>query len=88
MDDGVLDDQAVTGLLRDVFAGDLTTAIGTCGECGASEALGAAHVFQGAGVVLRCPHCDHALMKIVRAESRLWIGFPGALTMEVARGAS
>jgi hypothetical protein len=88
MDDGILDGQAAAGLLRDVFAGDLTTAIGTCGACGASEALGSAHVFQGAGVVLRCPHCDHALVKIVRAESRVWIGFPGALTMEVARGAS
>ncbi len=86
MDDMTLDGNAVAGLLAEVFAGAATSAIGTCARCGASEAMGSAHAFQGAGVVLRCAHCDHALVKIVRADTRLWIGFPGALTMEVAVG--
>ncbi len=33
------------------------------------------HVFRGAGIVLRCPHCDNALVKIVKAETRMWIDF-------------
>jgi uncharacterized protein DUF6510 len=52
--------------------------------CGATEAVGAIDVFRGAGVVLRCPHCDSALVKIVKSGTRLWIGFPGVRTLEVA----
>ena len=84
MDDKMVDGNAVAGLLREVFAVEMTTAIGTCAGCGAAEAIGAVHVFQGAGTVLRCPHCDNTLMKIVRDDTRLWIGFPGLRTLEVA----
>ena len=83
MDALMLDGNAVAGLLQEVFAVEMTTAIGTCGNCGATEAVGAIHVFRGAGIVLRCPHCDNALVKIVRDDTRLWIGFPGVRTLEV-----
>jgi hypothetical protein len=84
MDASMLDGNAVAGLLQEVFAVEMTTAIGTCGSCGAAEAVGAIHVFRGAGIVLRCPHCDNTLVKIVRNDTRLWIGFPGLRTLEVA----
>ena len=84
MDEKMLDGNAVAGLFREVFAVEMTTAIGTCADCGAAEAIGAGHVFQGAGTVLRCRHCDNTLVKIVRADTRLWIGFPGLQTLEVA----
>ena len=84
MDELMLDGNAVAGLLQEVFAVEMTTAIGTCAGCGAAEAVGAIHVFRGAGIVLRCPHCDNALVKIVRDDARLWIGFPGVRTLEVA----
>ena len=32
--------------------------------CGATDAVGALHVFRGAGIVMRCPHCDNALVTI------------------------
>lgn len=86
MDPRMLDGNAVAGLLSEVFAAEMTTAIGTCNQCGAQEVVGAAHAYQGAGMVLRCPRCDQALMKIVRAEDRLWIAFPGVQTLEVAIG--
>jgi hypothetical protein len=82
MDASKLDGNAVAGLLREVFAAEMTTAIGTCGGCGTAEALGAVHVFHGAGAVLRCPHCDNPLVKIVRSDTRVWIGFPGLQTLE------
>ena len=88
MEPMMLDGNAVAGVLREVFADEMTTAIGTCGRCGASEAVGAAHVYRGAGVVLRCSRCEHALVKIVRADSRMWISFPGIQTLEVAVGAT
>jgi hypothetical protein len=83
MDELMLDGNAVAGLLQEVFAVEMTTAIGTCNGCDAAEAVGAIHVFRGAGVVLRCPHCNNPLIKIVRDDTRLWIGFPGIRTLEV-----
>jgi hypothetical protein len=77
MDESMLDGNAVAGLLREVFTVEMTTAAGTCGGCGATEPVGAMHVYRGAGVVLRCPYCNHALVKIVKNDVRLWIAFPG-----------
>jgi hypothetical protein len=83
MDALMLDGNAVAGLLQEVFAVEMTTAIGTCANCGASEAVGAVRVYIGAGVVLRCPHCENALVKIVKDESRLWIAFPGVRALAI-----
>jgi hypothetical protein len=84
MDALMLDGNAVAGLLQEVFAVEMTTVVGTCAGCGAAEAVGAVRVFRGAGVVLRCPHCDNALVKIVRDDARLWISFPGVRALQVA----
>ena len=84
MDALMLDGNAVAGLLQEVFAVEITTAIGTCGNCGATEPIGAVHVFRGAGVVLRCPRCDNTLMTIVKDDTRVWISFPGVRTLLVA----
>jgi Family of unknown function (DUF6510) len=83
MDASMLDGNAVAGLLQEVFAVEMTTAIGTCSSCGAAGAVGAMHLYRGAGIVLRCPHCENTLVKIVRADTRLWIGFPGLRTLEI-----
>jgi hypothetical protein len=84
MDARMLDGNAVAGLLQEVFAVEVTTAVGMCAGCGAAAPVGEAHVFEGAGVALRCSHCDNALVKIVKAGSRVWIGFPGLRALEVA----
>ena len=80
----MLDGNAVAGVLQEVFAAAVTTAIGTCSTCGVSEPLGAVHVFRDAGDVLRCPHCDNS-MKIVRGGDRLWISFSGIRTNSLNR---
>ena len=80
----MLDGNAVAGLLREVFAVEMTTAIGTCGGCGAAGPVGAAHLYRGAGIVLRCPHCGNVLAKIVTNGSRVWIDFQGIRTLEVS----
>jgi uncharacterized protein DUF6510 len=33
--------------------------------------------------VLRCPHCDNTLAKIVKNDSRAWIDLTGIRTLEV-----
>jgi hypothetical protein len=77
MDALMLDGNAVAGLLQEVFAAEMTTAIETCANCGVREPLGAVHVFRGAGIALRCPHCDELLGAIVEGRGRIWIAFPG-----------
>jgi len=34
LEDGVLDGNAIGGLLIEVFGTEMTTAVGTCGSCG------------------------------------------------------
>jgi len=84
MDPQMLDGNAIAGMLQDVFAVEMTTAIETCRSCGATEPLGAAHVYRGAGTVMLCPHCDNPLVKIVRDGARMWIGLPGLAMLQVA----
>jgi Family of unknown function (DUF6510) len=84
MDALMLDGNAVGGLLQEVFADDMTTAIGTCNTCGAAGPLGAVHVYRGAGTVLRCPQCDNVLAKIVKDGPRVWLDLRGIRTLDVA----
>jgi Family of unknown function (DUF6510) len=84
MDALMLDGNAIAGLLEEVFAVEMTTAIGTCNRCGAAEPVGAVHVYRGAGIVMRCPHCSNALVTIVKSDERVWISFPGVQALEVA----
>ena len=86
MTDMRLDGNAVAGVLRQVFTAEMTTAIGTCGQCGERQMIGALLAYQGAGVVLRCPGCDHALVKMVWGDARVWISFAGVQTLEIALG--
>jgi len=80
----MLDGNAIAALLQEVFAVEMTTAIGTCGGCGAAGPVGAVHVYRGAGIVLRCPHCNNVLAKLVRAERRVWISLSGIRSLELA----
>jgi hypothetical protein len=79
-----LDGNAAAGLLGEVFAGEVTTAVGTCDGCGSVDAVGAVHVYMAAGTVLRCPHCDAVVMKVVTDGRRIWIDVRGLRTLELA----
>jgi len=83
MDELMLDGNAIAGLLEELFGAEMTTAVATCNICGATEPIGAVHVFRGAGVVLRCPRCGNALARIVRAETRAWISLGGVHSLQL-----
>jgi Family of unknown function (DUF6510) len=85
MDELMLDGNAVAGMLGEVFAVEMTTATMMCGNCGMAGAVGAMYVFRGAGIVLRCPHCDNALVKIVEDGTRMWMDFSGMRTLQITR---
>ena len=80
-----LDGNAVAGLLAEVFAVEMTTAVGTCAHCGASNAIGAVHVYaQAPGTVLRCPSCTSVLMTIVRIRDQMHVDLSGTRRFELA----
>jgi hypothetical protein len=80
-----LDGNAAAGLLSEVFAAEMTAAIGTCAHCGAANAIGAVWVYAHApGTVLRCPDCTSVLMTIVRARERLHVDVAGVRHLHFA----
>jgi hypothetical protein len=78
-----LDGNAAAGLLRQVFAMEVTTAVGTCGSCGKVNAVGAMHLYVAAGHVLRCPTCDNVLMRVVESGDRMWVDLSGVRSLEL-----
>ena len=83
MDELMLDGNAVAGMLSEVFAAEMTTATMTCGNCGMAGAVGAMHVFRGAGIVMRCLNCDNVMAKIVEDGTRIWMSFGGMQALEI-----
>jgi uncharacterized protein DUF6510 len=74
-----LDGNAAAGMLSELFAYDITTAVLTCDDCSATVEIGAARVFGGAmGSIFRCPHCDHAMIRLVRTPAGFWLDLKGA----------
>lgn len=67
IDNQALDGNAIAGTLAEVFGGDMTTAIGTCGHCGTRGPVAEVVVYTRApGVVVRCRVCDGLLMVITQ----------------------
>lgn len=79
----MLDGNAAAGLLHQLFGVEMTLAVATCDGCGAEGEVGAVHLYRGAGLTLRCPHCDATLMKIVASETRAWVDLRGMRTIEL-----
>jgi hypothetical protein len=88
MDALKLDGNAAAGLLQEIFMAEITTARGVCSGCSAVEPVGAVSLYSGAGIVLRCPHCDTVLVKVVTDGARIWLDARGvqALELQLPRG--
>jgi len=73
-----LDGNAVGGILREVFTHEMTNVLATCVGCGSkgriAELLQYAHPM---GVVLRCPTCDRAEVRIVRTSTFYCVDIAG-----------
>jgi len=68
LENGVVDGNAIGGLMLEVFGSEMTAAVSTCGGCGAiSQVAELAVYLPGLGTVVRCRHCDRVLMVFVRA---------------------
>ena len=67
LDYAAVDGNAIGGLLIEVFGTEMTTAVGTCGSCGAARQVAELPVYRpGLGTVVRCRSCYAVLMVFVR----------------------
>ena len=81
-----LDGNAAAGILREVFAHELSAARGACAACGTIAPLGSQHLYMyplSPGAVLRCTACREVLMVLVHAGGRYRFGLRGLTWLEI-----
>ena len=81
-----LDGNAAGGMLRAIFADDVTAARIRCASCGAIGQLGSQHLYMTSlspGAVLRCASCEAVLLVVVHAGGRHRIAMLGLAWIEV-----
>jgi hypothetical protein len=82
-----LDGNAAGGALRDVFAFEVTAARATCAGCGDAQPIGALLAYGlPMGIVLRCPTCDTAMLRLTRSPARISIDASGIGVLVIAEG--
>jgi len=80
----MVDGNAVAGLLQELFATEMTIAPTCCAGCGREGEMGSLHVYQhGAGIVLRCPTCQQAVLRIVRTPRAMYVDARGAAYLSI-----
>jgi hypothetical protein len=79
----VLDGNAAGGMLAQIFLPEMTRARVTCMHCASEHPLGAARLFDAAGVVLRCTECSGVLLRVVDAGDRTFIDLTGIRRLEL-----
>lgn len=80
-----LDGNAAGGLLRELFALDVSAAEITCARCDTVAAIGAVRDYGGAmGAILRCVQCDTAVLRLTHTPAGLWLDMHGARRLFVA----
>jgi DNA-directed RNA polymerase subunit RPC12/RpoP len=78
-----LDGNAIAGTLMAVFGAEMTTATGTCANCGMRTLVGEFDVYLRApGTVVRCRHCGGAVMVLVEAHGVICVDLRGLEALE------
>jgi hypothetical protein len=83
-----VDGNAAAGILSEVFVPDLTMARAKCAGCGTTRTIGALLVYaHGMGTVIRCPGCDHVVLRVARTPTHMWLDATGATSIVISRDA-
>ena len=81
-----LDGNVLGGTLGEVFAVDITTAVGQCASCGTREAMGQAMVYPDSpGLVARCGSCGEVVLRVTRSAGRTWVDMRGGIYLELQK---
>jgi hypothetical protein len=78
LEDGVVDGNAIGGMLIELFGTEMTTATGTCGRCGTVGPVAELAVYRARlGTVVRCRVCDNVLMVFVEVRGMTCVDMRG-----------
>ena len=84
----MLDGNAAAGLLREIFAVELTVSPAECANCGREGELGTLLAFvQAPGLVLRCPACEQVMLRIVQTPEATYLDARGVVSLRLDRTA-
>ncbi len=84
----MLDGNAAAGVLREIFAVEMTTSPAECTGCGREGELGALLAFvQAPGLVLRCPGCEQVMLRIVQTPEATYLDARGVVALRLERAA-
>ena len=79
-----LDGNAAGGLLAEVFRAEMTAAFAVCASCDARAPVGELMRYgHEMGVILRCPTCDTAVIRVARTGARHWLDLRGASALRI-----
>jgi hypothetical protein len=82
----MLDGNAAAGILSDIFAVEITSSSVACANCGREGEMGTLLAFmQAPGVVLRCPACEHIILRIVQSPATIYLDLRGAAYIALRR---
>jgi hypothetical protein len=80
--DEFLDGNILAGPLGEIFAADVTTAVGRCVSCGLTGPVGGLRVYgPGPGLVARCPRCEEVVLRLVRGPDAAWLDLRGTVSL-------
>ena len=84
-DPRLLDGNAAGGVLAELFAVEMTAARASCAGCGTAGAVATLLLYtHGMGLVLRCPGCGGAVLRVARARSGYRVDLRGAAALDLA----
>ena len=80
--DEFLDGNTLAGPLGEIFAAEITTAVGQCASCGLAGPVGALRVYgPDPGMVARCPRCEEVVLRLVRGPDAAWLDLRGTVSL-------
>jgi hypothetical protein len=81
-----LDGNAAAGLLSEIFAVDITSAIVTCNGCGALAQVGAVRLYGGTmGAIFRCSECEQVVARLACTPTGFTLDMRGARGLSYVR---
>ena len=79
-----LDGNVLAGPLGELFAVDITSAMGMCASCGTQNPIAMARVYMDApGMVARCRNCDAVILRVVRSANQAWLDMRGISSLQL-----
>jgi uncharacterized protein DUF6510 len=78
------DGNALAGPMGELFAVDITAAVGRCAGCGRVDAVAGLRVYTNApGLVARCAGCDAVVLRLVRGPDFAFLDLRGAVGLRI-----